>query len=201
MFIKGLILGTLVDNALKAVWKGAKAVFGPMAKSVADKGVDKFGEEVFNKAKDLLDKKARDEQLLSEAKLLLSYTELQAWHEKFGYVDRIAIKADGSPDLKRAERLREFLRRLTIKESVEQTAEEMRYVGGMPDEVWQDHLRALDIEHKYEHPRFDSFKAWTTTKAETVLTGAMDNRTEVNGKIEQTARDLRSWVDGFLSRP
>lgn len=198
MFLKWIVGDFLFDTVASTVWKGAKALFGPMVKSAANKGADKFGEEVVNKAMGLLDKKALDEQLLSEAKLLLSYTELQAWHEKIGYIDQIAIKADGSVDQRRAERLREFLRRLTIKDSVDKTAEEMKYVAGMPDEVWQDHLRALDVEHKYEHPKLDSFREWTSTNAQNLFTAAVNNRAEVNENIEQSAQDLRSWVDEFI---
>lgn len=195
--LKGILFGTLLDNLISGGVKVLKSVFGTTAQSVTEKGV----EEVIGYAKGMLEKRERDEQLLSQAKLLLSYTELQSWHDKMSYIDELCKDADGKVDRRRSERLREYLRRLAIKETAEQTAQEMRYVGGMPDEVWQAHLHALDIEHKYEHPRMDAFRTWTVENAKVAVEKMAENRNEVDGKIAQSATDIRNWADSKFSRP
>lgn len=194
--LKGILFGTLLDNILSGAMNVLKSIFGTAAKEVTEKGVH----EVIGYAKGMLEKRDRDEQILSQAKLLLSYTELQAWHDKMSYIDELCKDANGKIDRRRSERLREYLRRLAIKETAEQTAQEMRYVGGMPDEVWQAHLHALDIEHKYEHPRMDAFRTWTVENAKVAVEKMAENRNEVDGKIAQTADDMRSWADKHFTR-
>lgn len=195
--IKGILFGTVIDNIISGGAKLIKSLFSATMKSAGEKGVD----EAINYAKSMLDKKERDEQLLSEAKLQLTYTELQAWHDKLAFVDELCKDASGNIKTGRAKSLREYLRRLTIKATIEQTAEEMRFVGGMADEVWESHLRALDLESKYQHPLWDDFRTWTSEKANAAAEKVAENRTEVDDMIAQTADDMRSWANRHFSRP
>ena len=204
MLVKGLVLGALVDNALRMGYKGAKAIIVPLAKGFTDATGQKFGEEAIGKIVSLLPATEQDEQMIDDAMPFLKDNEQLAW---FDFMDSfnpvpVAETDEGYSEylrkLNEAMKLKEYYRKLTCKDTPQATADKMRRDAGMSETFREAYFRSLDIERKALQSKFQPFIIWAELNGKSLLERALENRTEVNTILTKSADGVDNWVDNFL---
>lgn len=177
MFLKGLLLGTLVDNVVKGLWNAAKGVLGPFLGQAWGTTASKVGEKMMEKAMTLLDKESVDEQQLNDALPFLSANERSEFFLRLGLI--LTNLAKGDIDL--ALEYTEWYRRLLIQKTPQQTAEMIKEHIVMPPDMWEEYLmNGLSIRTKSSRYKYRHF--W---KVKAALLGSTPSGTDL-------ARALRS---------
>ncbi len=207
MILKSLAIGVFLDEALKLVGKGLKALFGPLAKSLADKGTEKFAGKAVEWASEYVEKRHKDEYKLIHAEKLVSEVEIKGFDDNLALVAEFAKRSDGSVDETRAERFREFVRLMCVCDTVEETANTIRWLGSLNTEVCLSVYRSIDLAHKYEHRQLDAARKWLKEKQPKVAEAVGKSGKKVlsvlkqaDANILQTATDWRSWADNYKAR-
>lgn len=147
--LKWLIGDFIFDTVMGSIFGGLKKMLGPMVGTFTKKASAQIGDKVADKVTEqfftLLGATELDEEVLLDAfKLINDYNVVSAFARKLQLIADWYAPADK----KRAEELKEYIRRIVIQKTVTETAGMVEYFAAMPEDAWREYLEAIDIEHK-----------------------------------------------------
>lgn len=174
------------DMAGDVIWKGSKEALRAAIEAFSKETGKEIGGRAVDAIFNLLPASEDDERMIKSALRLISDRDVQeAWFDKLNSLDDPANPEQGR-------RFKEYVRRLVVEETPEETEANITDQAGMTDPVWSKYVLAMDIKFKADQAEVSPVKDWVMGTGARIMAGIKASRDEANTKLETVATNLGS---------
>lgn len=192
--IKHLFFDVSLDATVFSLLSLSKKTLTSIVKGFLEKTSSKVTDEVIEGFIALLPATEKDEQCLDDAFIYIE-TVLKKPTVRKAWADQMELVETLSTDPVEGEKLKEYVRRLSIKETVEKTAQKIIIDTYMSPADYLKYLHGLSIQRKVLEPKYKSFLETFKKNGKEMVAAAQKYNDEVGQEIDKVTDQIKAYND------
>ncbi len=187
---KGLFEASMDATIFSLVGLSKNAIV-PLVKIFLGKAGGAITEEAVDQIISLLPMSEKDEQMLDDAFIYIE-TDLGDPNVRSAWSDLMLVIEGLVTDHNEAEKLKEYWRKLSVKETVQKTALKLVTDVNMPPDEFTKYINALSIQRKVLEPKYKSFLDYVKEEGKDFLVKAQEYNSNVAVEIDAATNNLEA---------